>query len=429
MTQVQVAEAMGIAQSAVAKMESGRSLPRLSTVQRFARATASRLYLSIDPFYAQAQRKVSHVMPTTLSHTYANRRRFMGGAVGVAGILGIGPLRTVTAQQATAAAEAVDDYVWTPPRYDPEPSLFTVLDRTDREMTVETIDGQIVIPADPQRVISLGWEYVALFELGLTERLVGVAYREPGLSSAGDLTAELHAALEHVTLLGIDELDLEQVLALEPDLILASPLWTTDITALAQIAPTIRGLTSASDVPRAAVRDFGELFGREAVAADLIGEHDAFIERARQAIAPTVSGKKTITVYPYEQNLYAYPSYYLANDEVFALAYGPYQLHRELDITPSSFVEHLADEDGRQNVAVNLSMEQLADIDADFLFVNGTDDEVDAFVANNPLVGLTVAGQRHQIYPYDSLEFGFGLPSVRTAVAWIIEEITGEPFA
>ncbi|MFT4036723.1 MAG: ABC transporter substrate-binding protein [Thermomicrobiales bacterium] len=364
-----------------------------------------------------------------VSTVNANRRRFIGGVLAIGAMLGLYPIRTISAQQATPVTDAVDDYVWTPPAYDPEPALFTIMDRTEEEITVETIDGLITIPAHPQRVVSLGWEYVALFELGLAERLVGVGYRPPELSRAGDLTDDLHAALEHVELLFIDELDLEQIVLLKPDLILASPLWTEDISALSEIAPTIRGLTSATDVPRAAVRDFGALFDRESVAVDLIAEHDAFIERAKQTLAPAIVGKKAITVYPYEQNLYAYPSYYLANGGVFALAYGPYQLHRELGITPSSFVERIADEDERQHVAVEVSVERMNEIDADYLFVNGTQQEVDAFVANTPTVALTVAGQNNQLYPYDSLEVGFGLPSVRAAVALIVEQITGEPFA
>lgn len=49
LTQVELAVRMQTSQSAVARMESGRSLPSGSTLQRLARATHSRLRISFEP--------------------------------------------------------------------------------------------------------------------------------------------------------------------------------------------------------------------------------------------------------------------------------------------------------------------------------------------------------------------------------------------
>jgi ribosome-binding protein aMBF1 (putative translation factor) len=49
MTQEQVARAMGTSQEAVARLESGRSLPSTRTLQRFAKATGMRLRISFEP--------------------------------------------------------------------------------------------------------------------------------------------------------------------------------------------------------------------------------------------------------------------------------------------------------------------------------------------------------------------------------------------
>ncbi|HZZ62369.1 MAG TPA: helix-turn-helix transcriptional regulator [Roseiarcus sp.] len=49
MTQEQVAQAMGTTQAAVARMESGKTLPSTRTLARFARATHSRLRISFEP--------------------------------------------------------------------------------------------------------------------------------------------------------------------------------------------------------------------------------------------------------------------------------------------------------------------------------------------------------------------------------------------
>jgi ribosome-binding protein aMBF1 (putative translation factor) len=48
MTQEDVAKAMGTTQAAVARLESGRTLPSTRTLQRFANATGTRLRISFE---------------------------------------------------------------------------------------------------------------------------------------------------------------------------------------------------------------------------------------------------------------------------------------------------------------------------------------------------------------------------------------------
>lgn len=49
MTQEQVAAAMGTTQAIVARLESGRVKPSTRTLERFAKATGTRLRISFDP--------------------------------------------------------------------------------------------------------------------------------------------------------------------------------------------------------------------------------------------------------------------------------------------------------------------------------------------------------------------------------------------
>jgi ribosome-binding protein aMBF1 (putative translation factor) len=49
LTQEQVAEAMGTTQAFVARLESGRGLPSTRTLERFAKATRTRLRISFEP--------------------------------------------------------------------------------------------------------------------------------------------------------------------------------------------------------------------------------------------------------------------------------------------------------------------------------------------------------------------------------------------
>ena len=49
MTQEQVARAMGTTQAAVARLESGRTMPSTRTLQRYAKATGTRLHIQLQP--------------------------------------------------------------------------------------------------------------------------------------------------------------------------------------------------------------------------------------------------------------------------------------------------------------------------------------------------------------------------------------------
>jgi len=49
MTQEEVAKAMGTTQAVVARLESGRTMPSTRTLERFAKATHTRLRISFEP--------------------------------------------------------------------------------------------------------------------------------------------------------------------------------------------------------------------------------------------------------------------------------------------------------------------------------------------------------------------------------------------
>ena len=49
MTQEQVAAAMGTTQTVIARLESGRAMPSTRTLERFAKATGTRLRISFEP--------------------------------------------------------------------------------------------------------------------------------------------------------------------------------------------------------------------------------------------------------------------------------------------------------------------------------------------------------------------------------------------
>lgn len=54
MTQEQVAKAMGTTQAVIARLESGKVLPSTRTLERFAKATRTRLRISFEPNHEPA---------------------------------------------------------------------------------------------------------------------------------------------------------------------------------------------------------------------------------------------------------------------------------------------------------------------------------------------------------------------------------------
>jgi transcriptional regulator with XRE-family HTH domain len=67
MTQEQVAKAMGTTQAVVARLESGKIMPSTRTLERFAKATHTRLRISFEP-------EKPRESATAQSHTMAKRQ-------------------------------------------------------------------------------------------------------------------------------------------------------------------------------------------------------------------------------------------------------------------------------------------------------------------------------------------------------------------
>jgi ribosome-binding protein aMBF1 (putative translation factor) len=57
MTQEQVAEAMGTTQAVIARLESGKTMPSTRTLERFAKATRTRLRISFEPRTSSPHRR------------------------------------------------------------------------------------------------------------------------------------------------------------------------------------------------------------------------------------------------------------------------------------------------------------------------------------------------------------------------------------
>ncbi|MCA9833557.1 MAG: ABC transporter substrate-binding protein [Thermomicrobiales bacterium] len=427
LTQAQLAAAIGTNQGNIARIESGRHAPSFRTLQAIARATDSRLALSYVPLPSSVRKEERNHRMSTATPTL-RRRSFVGGVVGLT--TGMAMLRTISAEEGTAIASASPDYVWTPPQWDPETPFFTVLSNDGVTAQVETPDGVLEVPTNPERLVALDEEYIALYELGVWQPLVGIGLggTEDRLENAGEISDDLHRDLNAVPRIPEPwELDVETVLALEPDLILGSFDMQPDevYCALSTVAPFIRKRVRVLDVPRQAVRDLGALFDKEEVATTLVETHDQYVAETRESIAPLLAGKKVLVGWKQEgsEEFFAAISYYSWDGMVNTLSYS-YPFFRELELQPSSFIELIGEADDRANGYTIFSMELLGQVDADILIYPNVygDANYDEFMAD-PLVQQLPFFQNGQVYKWETAEHGFGLAGVQSTLAWFADAV------
>lgn len=203
MTQVEVAQAMDTTQSVIATLESGRSSPRLSTLQRFARATGSALRLSLPPA-PEPQPHPDPRHPAMFLQALASRRSVLGSAVGLAAAA-VALQQPVWAQTPEAAGVATPVAAQPSNGTQPDGSwVFT----DDRGITVR-------LPQAPARVFANLNAAAPLTDFGVT--LVGTYANiiPPDDPTWGSVDRSLP------NLVSGEMLDVEGLVGLQPDLFVA----------------------------------------------------------------------------------------------------------------------------------------------------------------------------------------------------------------
>jgi iron complex transport system substrate-binding protein len=178
-------------------------------------------------------------------------------------------------------------------------------------VTIEHKFGTTEIPEPPERVVTVGYgEDDFALALGVTP--VGVRdfigeYAEPERPWAKE---ELEAADPEI--IGAEQLNFEQVAALQPDLILGvySLMTERDYETLSKIAPTVAQPDRYVDggVPwQAETRIDGKALGRSELAERLVAETNAEFEQVRES-HPEFEGKTALLAAAAGDVLYGYAS-------------------------------------------------------------------------------------------------------------------------
>ncbi|MCA9858784.1 MAG: ABC transporter substrate-binding protein [Thermomicrobiales bacterium] len=246
-------------------------------------------------------------------------------------------------------------------------------------VTISHVYGETTFESAPERVITISWiNQDAAIALGTIP--VGMPFVAWGGDEDGFLPWTREAIGDNPPPVLYDDsagLPFEQFVELAPDAIIGvySGMTQEEYDTLSQIAPTVAYPalpfgTSWEETTQL----IGQILGKGDEAAALVDATIADVEAAGAA-NPQLAGKTFAYGSPSETGLYVYTT-----------IDARVKLLTHLGLEPSSFVQNLPVGDDQSAFFVDISNEQLGEIDADILILwFGTQDEADA-VAGIPTI-------------------------------------------
>lgn len=262
--------------------------------------------------------------------------------------------------------------------------------------TVVDMRGEVVIPAEPQRVVALGDEFLLadLLALGVRPIASSAAYADGYIGIDPADTAEFE--LPPFTL--FESMDMEQILALGPDLLVVPDyvyaLTAETADAVAQIVPVVVVGTMNEDW-RAYIHELAAIFGKEPEAQAALAELDETIASAAGELQLEGQTVSVVTIYPGSQTVTAWV------DQTFM----PVEVLQQLGATirPDA-AGYEVDDAGRADI----SLEQVNVIDGETLIMLQT---------------TAAEDEQQTIAELTASPLWQGLPAVRSGQVYVLERI------
>lgn len=262
-------------------------------------------------------------------------------------------------------------------------------------VTVTDVRGEVEIPANPQRIVDLSGNSDILSILGYD--VIGTAN-----SDAYDYTklpSYLEETLSGAEILGYsyqDTMDVEAIMNLNPDLIVISTIQEKMYDQLSEIAPTVMIQLEALNW-KDDVRALGKVFGKEEVANEWIANYEAKAKEAGDKIKSEFGADTTYL------SILANPNGFNVFD---GAGFGDV-LYSDMGLAKPVGMPEQTD----VSLPV-VSYEGLASIQADYIFVMGSDEEL-AQIKSNPIWNsLPAVKEGHVIELPSSPYFNQGYSSI-----------------
>lgn len=216
---------------------------------------------------------------------------------------------------------------------------------------IKTVDGDVEIPANPQRIVTQG--YLANF-LVFDVKPVGAPYWE--LESP--YTMELS---EGITDIGqIDGGSVEKILSLKPDLIVTVGGDEKLNEQYRKIAPTLVIPYGTYHEVHKEMRAFGEILGKEKEAEVWLQKFDEKVVKAKDSIKGLIKEGTTFSLMgPFGKEFYVYGD---------GVNRGGQAIYQQLGLTPPEIVRKDLIEPNIN--ALSISQEKIADYAGDYIFLD-----------------------------------------------------------
>lgn len=216
---------------------------------------------------------------------------------------------------------------------------------------IKTVDGDVEIPANPQRIVTQG--YLANF-LVFDVKPVGAPYWE--LESP--YTMELS---EGITDIGqIDGGSVEKILSLKPDLIVTVGGDEKLNEQYRKIAPTLVIPYGTYHEVHKEMRAFGEILGKEKEAEEWLQKFDEKVVKAKDSIKGLIKEGTTFSLMgPFGKEFYVYGD---------GVNRGGQAIYQQLGLTPPEIVRKDLIEPNIN--ALSISQEKIADYAGDYIFLD-----------------------------------------------------------
>lgn len=264
-----------------------------------------------------------------------------------------------------------------------------ITSETDTTRTVRHALGEVEIPKEPQRIVTLQDQnmLLPLLELGAGEQVAGSVGGADGVfRRTGDFDT---SSIAYLGLYG--EPNLEAIIALEPDLILGpeGEINAENYPQLSQIAPTVAVVQFVRPLWNA-LYDVALLTDRQGEMVELKNRYDAQVTELREALRdPAEIDLSRVT--PYRGQFYFDAGSFESSTTLL----------RDLGVT----IPELHEEAITQGDYPRYSAEVLPQADGDALFIynsaDGGDDYAVTQLTELPFFGSLNAAQKEQVYIVD----------------------------
>jgi len=253
--------------------------------------------------------------------------------------------------------------------------------------TVSTLRGDVVIPANPERVASdqyMGY----LLKLGIIPVGVRTFMLNESWIEKSDIPADVIAGIEDLG--GEFPMNLEKLVSLEPDLIIGSI--DKNIEDYEKIATTVflpywEGETTSGPLEK--LRRIASVFGKEKEAEAWITTYEEKVEEAKKRIDGIIKDGETVSIVQ------------IGNKAMYVMAadggnYGSSTIYEMLKLPPTQ--QALEMKEGFESI----SLEVLPEYMGDHIFVYGSGDADAEDVLNSEVWKHLPAVQKGQVYAYGS---------------------------